>query len=276
MKNRSVIFSTLILGIFMSSCGQDEAQDILIESEETVRETKETNSFLEEYPNAKKMIEIDTRINPEKRVESLYWEKQTKNGSEFTQVVAFLNEDGLPMKITEHFVDGNFQPEGRRHYYLEDNRLVAFVEESNQWIDSMRTNYSEKRTIYNATEPVISQVRYAESYDEIDGVSWKNIRAEHHSLSKVNKILSGVEEFQPHFISVIKSDNLFLLLGEPKPQTEERYTTAVRVDKMSPFIEDLLNNLDKYKFRPVNIAFEVVGGKNAPEYRVLTNIAWKD
>ncbi|PWH85438.1 hypothetical protein [Brumimicrobium oceani] len=276
MKRTITIFSALLLGTIIGSCDQKEVQDTSSESLETIQETEENHSFLEEYPNAKKMKEIDMRIDPENRVESLYWEKQSKNGSEFTQVVAYLNEDGLPMKITEHFVDGNYQPEGRRHYYLDENKLIAFSEESNQWIDSLNTNYSEKRTIYNAAEPVISQVRYADSYDEIEDVQWKNIRAEHHSLKKVNKILSGVEEFQPHFISVIKTDQLFLLLGEAKPQTEERYTTAVRVDEMTPFIKDLLENLDKYKFRPVEIAFEVVGGNNTPEYRVLTNIAWKE
>ena len=275
MKNLSFFLSVIILGLLLNSCDQKEKQVAEEKSDEIVQESNDNNSFLEVYPNAKKMAEIDERIDPEKRVESLYWEKQAENGSEFTQVVAYLNDDGLPMKITEYYVDGNFQPQGQRHYYLEENKLIAFVEQSDYWIDSLTTNYSEKRTVYNDTEPVISQSRHAQSFDQIEDVKWKNIRQEHHSLNKVNKILAGVEEFQPHFISVIQTDQLFLLLGEAKPKTEVRYTTAVRVDKMTPFIEDLLNNLDKYKFRPVNIAFEVVGGNSSPEYRVLTNIAWK-
>ena len=262
--------------ILVSSCDQKEKQLSIEKSEEIIQEPNDNNSFFEEYPNAKKMMEIDKRIDPEKRVESLYWEKQTKNGSQFTQVAAFLNDDGIPMKIIENYIDGNFQPQGQRHYYLEESKLIAFLEEKDFWIDSFTTNYSEKRTIYNNTEPAITQTRYANTYDEIEGVKWKNIRQELNSLEKVNKILSGTDEFQPHFISVIQADHLFLLIGEAKPQTEVRYTTAVRVDKMTPFIEELLNNLDKYKFRPINISFEVVGGNNSPEYRVLTNISWKE
>lgn len=276
MKNLAFIFTILTFGVFLNSCDQKEKQAVLEDSEEMIQESKDNKLFTEKYPNAKKMIEIDDRIDPARRVESLYWEKQTKNGSEFTQVTAYLNEDGLPMKITEYYIDGNFQPQGQRHYYLDENQLIAFSEQTDFWVDSNFTNYTEKRTIYSEMEPVVTQTRFASSYDEIEGVKWKDIRIEHHSLEKVNNILSGVEEFEPHFISVIKTDQLFILLGEDKPQTEERYTTAVRVDKMTPFIEELLNNLDKYKFRPVKITFEVVGGNNAPQYRVLTDISWKE
>jgi len=276
MKKITAILSVLLFGLFLNSCDQKEKKSSPKVGKENIQETTETNSFLGEYPNARKMKEIDARIDPSNRVESLYWEKQTKYGSQFTQVTAYLNEDRLPMKITEFFIDGNFQPQGQRHYYFENNKMIGFLEQADKWIDSLNTNYSEKRTIYNDSEPVITQIRYADTYEAISDVKWKNIRQEHHSLEKVNNILSGTAEFEPHFISVIKADQLFLLLGEAKPNTEERYTTAVRVDEMTPFIEDLLNNLEKYKFRPINISFEVVGGNNAPEYRVLTDIDWKE
>ncbi|WP_159038572.1 hypothetical protein [Brumimicrobium mesophilum] len=276
MKNISLLFTVLIIGIFFNSCDQKVKEELPEVSKQPVQKTDDGNSFLEEYPNAKKMKEIDARLNPENSVESLAWQKQTKNGSETVQVVAYLNEDGLPMKITEYFIEGNYKPDGQRHYYLENNKMIGFMEGASIWLDSTTANYAEKRTIYNDLEPVITQVRYADNIDRIEGEQWKNIRQEHHSLEKVNKILAGADEFDPHFISVVKSEQLFLILGEPKPQTEERYTTAVRVDEMTPFITDLLDNLDKYKFRPVNLTFKVVGGNNLPEYRVLTDIAWKE
>lgn len=276
MKRNIAILSVLLIGMFLNSCDQKERVDNSENSNGNIENSSEDLSFYERYPNAKKMKEIDARINPSQRVESLAWEKQTENGSEFVQVSAYLNEDGLPMKFTEFYIDGNFQPQGQRHYYLENNSLIGFHEQTDSWIDSLTTNFTEKRTIFKDGKPVISQIRTARTYDKIDDIKWKETQTEEHSLKKVNNILTGAEEFQTHFISVIKTDQLFLLLGEPKPNTEERYTTAVRVDTMTPFIEDLLKNLDKYKFRPVNITFEVVGGNNTPEYRVLTNIAWKD
>lgn len=276
MKNTKLILFIIVFSGLTFSCDQKEKTKVLEESTNESGTPDNADVFMQ-YENAKKMKEIDARIDPLKRVESLSWEKQTKDhGSEFTQVIAYLNEDELPMKIIEYFIDGNFRPQGERHYYLENNTLIAFQELSDFWIDSNITNYIEKRTIYNDNKPVITQSRSAYQYNEINDSIWKIIPEEHHSLKKVNKILSGTEEYKTHFISVIKGNNLFLLLGEDKPQTEERYTTAVRVDEMTPFIEDLLKNLEKYKFRPVEISFKVVGGNNEPEFRVLTNIAWKN
>jgi len=276
MKNTKLFLFIIVFSGLTFSCDQKEKTKVLEESTNGSESLDNADAFMQ-YANAKKMEEIDARIDPLKRVESLNWEKQTKDhGSEFTQVIAYLNEDELPMKIVEYFIDGNFRPQGERHYYLENNMLIAFQEFSDFWIDSNITNYIEKRTIYNDSKPVITQSRSAYQYNEINDSIWKIIPEEHHSLKKVNKILSGTDEYKTHFISVIKGNNLFLLLGEDKPQTEERYTTAVRVDEMTPFIEDLLNNLEKYKFRPVEISFKVVGGNNEPEFRVLTDIAWKN
>ncbi|HLW29768.1 MAG TPA: hypothetical protein VKX29_02850 [Brumimicrobium sp.] len=275
MKRIIFYLPLITLTALFISCGDQST----IELEETSNEqkSKDATSTFMMYENAKKMEEIDARLDKSERVESLSWEKQTKDhGSEFTQVIAYLNEDGLPMKITESFIDGNYRPQGERHFYLENNKLIAYQENTDFWVDSLTTKYMEKRTVYNDSEPVITQKRSAYQYTEINDSVWKIIPAEHHSLKKVNKILTGVEEFQTHFISVIKANDLFLLLGENKPQTEERYTTAVRVDEMTPFIEDLLKNLEEYKFRPVEISFEVVGGTNSPEFRVLKDIAWKN
>ena len=275
MKNTKLFITLIILTGLTFSCDQKENTTDPIENNSSSDSSESTSAFMQ-YPNAKKMKEIDERIDISKRVESLSWEKQTKDhGSEFIQVVAYLNDDGFPMKITEHFIDGNFRPQGERHFYLENNKLIAFQENIDFWIDSNITNYIEKRTVYNDEKPVITQSRTANEFYEIQDSIWKIIPEEHHSLNKVNKILTGSNEFETHFISVVKANDLFLLLGENKPQTEERYTTAVRVDKMTPFIEDLLNNLDKYKFRPVEVSFVVVGGSNEPEFRVLTDIAWK-
>lgn len=275
MKRIIFYLPLITLTALFISCGDQST----IELEETSNEqkSKDATSTFMMYENAKKMEEIDARLDKSERVESLSWEKQTKDhGSEFTQVIAYLNEDGLPMKITESFIDGNYRPQGERHFYLENNKLIAYQENTDFWVDSLTTKYMEKRTVYNDSEPVITQKRSAYQYTEINDSVWKIIPTEHHSLKKVNKILTGVEEFQTHFISVIKANDLFLLLGENKPQTEERYTTAVRVDEMTPFIEDLLKNLEEYKFRPVEISFEVVGGTNSPEFRVLKDIAWKN
>lgn len=278
MKNIQLLLCASIFSGIIFSCEQKEKTTPSESEKKTLPQDSLSQADLfMQYENAKKMKEIDQRINPKNRVESLRWEKQTKDhGSEFIEVVAYLNEDGMPMKITEFFIGGNFRPQGERHFYLENNKIIGFQENADFWVDSLLTNYSEKRTVYNDNKPVLTQFRTAYQYNEIQDSTWKIIPEEHHSLKTVNKILTGSDEFQTHFISVIKGEHLFLLLGENKPQTEERYTTAVRVDKMTPFIGELLSDLDKYKFYPVEINFEVIGGDNQPEFRVLTDIQWKN
>src|SRR5690554_1323587 len=221
MKNITQLTLLVLFVLFFNACEQKEKDNSIktaTEEELAAEETPENISFSKNYPNAQKMKEIDARLNPSKRVESLYWEKQTESGSAFTQVVAYLNDDDLPMKIIEYFVEGNFKPQVQRHFYLENKKIIDFYEEEDKWIDSNLTNYTETRNIYNEEEPVVTQKRTAASYSDIGKTKWKNVPQEHHSLKKVNKILAGTDEFQLHFISVIKADQLFLLLGEAKPQ----------------------------------------------------------
>lgn len=230
------------------------------------------------FENAQKMDEIEARLDPLKMIRSLVWEKQFDDheGSELIQVEAYLNDDGAPIKITEHIIGVNYAPQGDRNFYLENNEVIAYQENLDVWIDSMQNHYVEKRTVYEDGKAVLTQTRFAPTYEEIDYEEWKEIPTEQQSIDKINRLLNGTDEFETHFISVIKGNNLFLLLGENKDQVTDRYTTAVRVDEMTPFIEDLLDNLEKYKFRPINIQFTVVGGNNEPEFRVLTDISWKN
>lgn len=242
----------------------------------TSEKTEAANDFMQ-FPNAQKIAEIEEHINTQRKAESLRWEKETKKyGFTFTEVEAYFNEDGIPMKIIEYFVDGNYQPQGERIYYLENNKVIAFMVHKDVWVDSSMAHYYETRTVYDENGPALTQTRNAFTYEDIEDAPWTQAPTETASLDKVSKILSGEGEFQTYFISVVEANNLFLLLGEPKPNSKERYTTPVRVDEITPFIEDLVKNKEKYKFRPVHIEFKVVGGNNEPEFRVLTAINWKD
>lgn len=277
MKNIKFIFLSLLFLSLTYSCEQKEKSTTpdIEGPQQSSPESSEVSKFMQ-FSNAKKIEEINNRIDPKKRVESLRWEKHTEHGSEFSTVTAYINEDGSPIKIIEHFIDGNFRPEGDREYYLENDNLICTQEFKDVWIDSSLTQYIETKTVYKNDRPAMTITRSA-AYADIQDSTWNKIPTkEHVSMEKVNNILEGKGRFQTNFISVIKSSDLFILLGENKEQDKDRYTTALRVDKMTPFIEDLLNNLDKYKFRPLEIKFKIVGGNNQPEYRVLTDIHWKN
>lgn len=227
------------------------------------------------YPGQSKMEEINSIIGELEEVHSLRWEKSLEDQTLFTEVIAYLNQDGDPQKIIELYSNGNYQDQGERHFYLENGKLIAFEDKKDAWLDSNTFVYEETQTFYNENEPVMTRKRSGASVAEIEQSEWKAIRPESHTLTKVNKILSGTGAFQTHFISIIESQSgLFLLLGENKET--DRYLTAVRVDERTPFIDDLLSNLEEYKYRPIDIQFKIVGGAGQPQFQVLTDARWKD
>lgn len=269
MKHYTLIFLGLIL--ITASCKQKST------STSGQNENKEKDTVVAEYqyPGQQKMEEINTVVNDLEEVHSLRWEKISNEQTTFTEVIAYLNDDGIPLKIVEQYSNGNFQDQGERHYYLENNKLVAFENRKDSWLDSNTFVYEEIQTFYNDQEPVMTRKRSAISVSDIETAEWKEIRPESHTLTKVNKILSGEGEFETHFISVIEAQSgLFLLLGENKENN--RYQTAVRVDEKTPFIKDLLANLDAYKYRPIEIQFGIEGSVGQPQFQVLKDARWKD
>lgn len=268
MKYNLIFFALLI--IISSSCQQKTTS-----TDTRDNEVKDTTSVEKVYPGQQKMEEINNRVTELEEVHSLYWEKYNEDQATFTEVIAYLNEDGVPVKMIEQYSNGSFQDQGSRYYYLEDSKIVAFEEKKDSWLDSNTFIYEEIQTFYNEQEPVSTRKRTSQSVNDIESSSWETVRPEPHTLTKVNKILSGSEEFETHFISVIEAQSgLFLLLGEPKEK--DRYQTAVRVDEKTPFIEDLLSNLEAYKFRPIQIQFMIEGGNGSPQFQVLTDAKWKD
>lgn len=256
---------------------------ILLSCEQKTKNRKSNQSNLKsdstvlakKYPGQQKMEEINELVSELEEVHSLRWERTNAGQSSFVEVIAFINDDGVPQKIIEEYSKGNFQNQGERHFYLENNKIVAFEDKRDVWLDSNTFVYEEVQTFYNEHEPVLTRKRSSATIADIEEQDWKNIRPESHTLTKVNKILSGEEEFETHFISIIQAQQgLFLLLGEDKET--DRYVTTVRVDQKTPFIKDLLNNLEEYKYRPIDIKFKIEGGGGQPQFQVLTDAKWKD
>lgn len=267
-RSKYLLFFVLIIGLISCSQKTKTAKDSSLPA-------KEKSNEISKYSSYQKMLAIDSSLDKTHKVVSLRWEKQTKQyGSTFTSVQAYIDDDGIPVKITKFFHDGEFQPEGEEDFYLENNKVIYWTEKKDSWIDSNQTKYSEKRTLYKNNNPILSEERETGDYEHIDTTLWKKIPTNHPSIEEARNILKGEGHFKLHFISVIQSNQLFLLLGENKPNTDERYITTVRVDNITPFIQDLLAHLKKYKFRPVAIKFKVVGGENQPVYRVLTDMKW--
>jgi len=228
-------------------------------------------------PSHELMYEIENNLSNLNQVRSLRWEKTIDNNSEFREVHAYMNDEGVPSKIVEYFSMGNFKEQGERHYYFNGSKIVAVIKNADVWVDSNAVVYKETETFYKDGKSIQSRVRSSDYLDEIEEANWKQIRPISYSeeIKTVDNILKGKGEFRTHFISVIKGqEQLFLLLGEPK--NENRYVTTVLADHRVPFVNNLLHNLDAYKFRPIDIQFQVIGGNGKPEFRMLTSAKWAD
>ncbi|MDX1653516.1 MAG: hypothetical protein R3277_13550 [Brumimicrobium sp.] len=253
-----------------SSCDQKIKED-----GQSLKDNKQDSVLVAESPSELKMYEIDSAMPSFQEVKTLRWEKTKDDNSEFIEVTAYLNEKGYPSKIVEYFYGGNFKDQGERNYYFEDNVLIAVTERVDKWADSSTNFFQVTQTFYEDGKATFSRARTAQYEENIEKEAWKKAPVTSHvdHLETVNQVLSGEGRFQTNFISVIQGPNsIFLLLGEPKE--DDRYVTTVRVDELTPFVKDLLDNMRKYRFRPLRIQFKVVGGKGQPEFRVLTDAEW--
>lgn len=235
------------------------------------------DSSKNELPASQEMVfEIENNLANLNEVRSLRWEKTIDDNSEFREVHAYMNDEGIPSKLVEFFSMGNFKDQGERHFYFKGDELLAVVSKKDVWVDSNTVLYKETETYYEKGKPVFSRIRSAEYLDEINQSEWEKIRTVSYEdeLKTVNSILNGEEPFRTHFISVIKGQNeLFLLLGESKD--DNRYVTTVLADQNAPFVRDVMANLKEYKFRPIDIQFKIIGGKNgSPEFRLMTSAQW--
>lgn len=269
MKRIIIISLSFTIAIGFTACDQKIKKDkIVVETEDATTELSSSES---------KRNEIEASINPEYKVQSLEWSKTTpERGLEIVKVTAFLNEEMIPLKLIEYFSNGDGEPQGERIYYLDNDQLVYFQENISIWNETDGAYYQEIRTFYEDGHPVNSQIKYAETEDEASYTPWQSTELFEPSMTRAYNVLYGEGEFKSYFISTVNANQLFLVLGENKSEQDNRYTTTVMVNEMSPFIMDLLDHTDEYKFRPVNLQFYVVGGSGQPEYRVISAIEWAD
>jgi len=264
-------FILMLLVLFFASCEQKSKSNSIDEDQ------KENESTEWKVTDAEKKKEEIESLGTEslKAVKSLRWEKKNDDFSSFVEVTAFIDEKGTLNKVKEFFYDGESKKQGEYIYYLERDEVFATVEYVDVWMDSNYVVLNEKETYYEDGEPIQARQRSAQSIDEIEFEEWEKARPERLSMDRAMRVLESKGEFKTYFQSYIQgAESLFLLLGEPKEK--DRFSTTLRVDEMTPFIFDLLENSERNRFKELEVTFSVVGGGSEPEFRVLNTIDWKE
>lgn len=213
---------------------------------------------------------------------SLMWEKANTDSPEFIQITSFIDQTGAPYKIIEEYksiVIDDAGNEGRHIYYLDDGQLFAYYHQYDRWSDSMNAMlFDEQHFIDEKTnEPFYARQRSSDAIEYLNDAEWKTIRPSFPDLKRYEAVINHLTPFQTHFLSFVETDYaLFLVLGEPKEANEPRFQTAVVANPKEPFVQDLLKNKEKYKFRKMEITFTTDGGGNSPVFSILQSAKWVD
>lgn len=269
----------LVLSLFLIcfSCEQKvKSENNATDSSKEIESDSEHQllSLTDKVEEVESLCETDLREN-----RSLLWEKTGKESPELIQVTTFSDQAGLAYKIIEEYNNGEDQgQEGRRIYYLEDGKVFAYYHQYDKWLDESNAMLFDEQHFYdeNSGELILSRKRSSDAIEYLDESEWEEAEQQKPNLELAESILQSKAPFETHFLSTIESEyGLFLLLGEPKEAKEARYQTTVAVNPQEPFIQDLLQNKKKYKFKKLNISYSFEGGGNHPVFTVLQSAEWE-
>lgn len=212
-----------------------------------------------------------------RKVRSLRWEYSSDSVGEVVEVTAFVNKEGYPAKIIEAYYEDANQRQGEKNYYYEKETLIATADLYDEWkhIEGGMMYYDQ--VFYENEEVTYARHKEAKEVDMLSDVEWEEAQTPTVlNPERALAILGQTTPFETHFLSIIESNNsLYLLLGEPKDG--DRYVTVLRVEDVNvPFVQDLLKNRTTYRYRPIAVQYEIVGGNGSPEFRVMRGAKWMD
>lgn len=190
--------------------------------------------------------------------ESLRFEKE---GGFVEKATAYYLNDTL-VKVQENYKNGHEGNGGVRVYYFDgEDDLIAVLHNYEDWSDPEIVVYTEKRSFYENGNPVQTQLRASDFYEDLENTPFEVVRNEQHDTKTVLNLVNETGLFQPHFGGVIKTneEQLYLVLGEPN--VDVGYFSAVMVNEKDDFIDDLLKNKEKYMNQPLHVDFYVTTGQ---------------
>lgn len=210
-------------------------------------------------------------------IRSLRWEYSSDSVGEAVEILAFFDTDGFPVKIVEDYYEQAEERKGEKTFYYEKEQLIFSENIYDQWKDVEGGKIFADQFFYEQDELVYVRHKEVDEVSDLEKTSWEETDDfEKISAQRATEIIQQLPPYRTHFLSIIESNNaLFLLLGEPKDG--DRFVTTLKVeDKTVPFIQDLLRNRKEYRYRPLMVQFDIVGGDRSPEYRVIKGAKWVD
>lgn len=257
------LFPLLISTIFLS-CEQPS-----IDSQSEMSTIIQNDDY---KSTAKYIQEIDENLDKFQKIESLSWHKIVDDKNIMLEVEAHIDEFGSILKLAEKYNNETIQELGAKEFYLKHDALVATKHTTDNLLEDGSYQARRITTYYEDGAPLLSYIQQASFIEELTETDKKELKnTVSLSIQESLDALNNEGAFTTYYLSYVESGNsIFLVLGEPKPVN--RFSATVLVKEVTPFIQQLIDNPEKYQYQKVNIVYKSIGGNGQPRFKLLEEI----
>ena len=159
-------------------------------------------------------------------------------------------------------------------HYFRNGRRIASKEIYNEG-EGENEMFFERVTYYDENEePIISKRRSARFEDYLENEMFDVIEPVNVPMDRLQRALSNEGEFNTKFMGIISQAGLFYIqVGEGK---KDGFTTTLVVQQVTPLIQDMINNPDKYKGKEVDVDFREMPDGQGYTFQALLGIKMAD
>lgn len=259
LKAISVLF---LIASVLVSCGSEKE-----EKESKAKTEKEKGT-----PDDGRGAEYELYMNRVDKSDSLldantlYY---TKDNGESYQVYVKLNEDKEVVRVEEKYTTSANGSVLTNYYYFKDGVKYATKEHYIEGSGDQET-FVERVSYYEDQKPKISKIRRARFEEYLENELFEIIPAYDCSDERAMRALRREGEFQTNFVSVVREDPaIYIIVGEG---TDDGYVSALVVQRITPLIQQMMNNPASLEGQPLSISFQEVHESNGFTFQALLDV----
>ncbi|XOV65812.1 MAG: hypothetical protein ACFHU9_09250 [Fluviicola sp.] len=200
---------------------------------------------------------------------SMFYSKNPDISGENYQVYLLLDSTSNIVRIEEQYTKERGGSLLRNFHYFKDGDRVASKEYFNKGEGENELFY-ERVTYYEDGKPVTSKLRSNRFEEYLENELFKIVSPVSCPLERAQRAIAQEGEFQTNFMGVTKNAGLFYIeVGEGDPKG---YSTNLLVQQVTPLVQDMINNPNKYKGKKVKVDFREMPDGQGFTFQALMGI----
>ena len=234
--------------VLLASCSNNDSDSVSKTSTPVVK------SFKDEAQMDKYVQELIVKTDSSGLIaSSLHYEKSNGEGIE---VHGLMDRENKIHILEETYSEGNGKPHGKRYYYLNQQGKPFVTREMIDQISDEYAVFIDRVSYYDNSGKVIKTKERRASYeDEIENVSYQAVGLHSISPDRAWRALNSEKEFTTTFQGFVQQDVMtYLIVGE---NTEDGYTSALRLDYKDQLIQILYSNPEMYIGKRLHVNFQI-------------------